>query len=317
MSQSTALAAARLLRDALLDHGAAAVSSPWTGRVGGVSIELQEGRGPKPDPWHCRTFVAHLNHHTASATITPDRLTPALWICKNGRTDLQGPLCGGYGGGDFVYRIITMGWANHPGLGGPAEFAGRVVPQDNGRPYLFGTEWDWPGLLSTPWPDAYLEWMARCNAGVLDWLGVPAHGQGEHKDPWAPDRKVDRRLITRAQSIADTRRVWAAPLEDDMTPDECEAAVRRVLGFAAGANLKRPFGQADGNEDFYATLLGNQQGAANVLNAVRGLVSAVRASTDLQGDDEASVLAALSGVELRLAAKVDQTHPQPEPAPGP
>jgi hypothetical protein len=230
MSRSTALDAARHLRDSLLDHGAGRVVSPFTQRTGGVSIELQMGRGPSADPWHARTHVAHLNHHTASATITPSRLTPSLYICKNGRSGLQGPLCNGYGGGDFYYRILTLGWANHPGLGGPANFAGKVVPKDNGRPYLFGTEWDWPGLLSTPWPDAYEEWMARCNAGILDWMGRPAEAQGEHKDPWAPDRKVDRRMISRAQSISRTRLVWGTePIQEDPMAAFTEADIRRFV----------------------------------------------------------------------------------------
>lgn len=211
-SSTTAAQAAAVLRDSLMDHGAGKVVSPFSGQTGGVSIELQVGRGPSSDPWHAKTYVASLNHHTASATISSSRMTPALSVCKNGRTDLQGPLCNGYGGGDFVYRIITLGWANHPGLGGPATFAGVTVPQDNGRPYLWGTEWDWDG--TSTWPDAYKEWMARCNAGILDWLGRPADSQGEHKDPWAPARKIDRNQITRSESIVRTRTVWGTTVPE-------------------------------------------------------------------------------------------------------
>jgi hypothetical protein len=302
MSQATALAVARELRMALLDHGAGKIVSPFTKRVGGVSIELMEGRGPKGDTWHCKTHVAHLNHHTAGPTITADRLTPILYICKHGRSDLQGPICNGYGGGDFIYRIITLGWANHPGLGGPATFAGKTVPKDNGRPYLFGTEWDWPGLLSTPWPSEYVEWMHRCNAGILDWLDRPADAQGEHKDPWAPDRKVDRRLITRTQSVDGTRRVWnltTAPTEeDDVTPAEVEAAIRKVLRLP-DSGLAVPYGQAH-NGNLAVNLTGMGQGQTNALGAVRAAVAAVQADQAVSGEREEKALALLAEIEADL-----------------
>lgn len=57
MSQSSALDAARQLRDSLLDHGAGRVVSPFTKRTGGVSIELQIGRGPR------------VRRHAASAAV--------------------------------------------------------------------------------------------------------------------------------------------------------------------------------------------------------------------------------------------------------
>ena len=86
---NNSLVTAARMKEALLDHGAGKVVSPYTGRPGGVSIELRPGRGTGGQ------FLARLHHHTASAKISPTRLTPALSICKFGRSDLQGPLCNG------------------------------------------------------------------------------------------------------------------------------------------------------------------------------------------------------------------------------
>lgn len=210
--------AANALKTSLLDHGVGNVRSPFTGKIGGVSIELQVGKGPAASPWHNDRFIAHLNHHTAGPH---SGLTPSLSVCKLGRSDLEGPLCNGYGGRDFYYRIITFGYANHPGLGGPAMFGKNMVPKDNGRPYLWGTEWEHDGVSA--WLDEQYEWMARANAGILDFLGVGAEAQGEHKDPWAPHRKPDRNIITRDQSIARTRLVWnTTPEVDDMPFTEAQ-----------------------------------------------------------------------------------------------
>lgn len=223
------------LRASLLDHGVASVRSPFTGKMGGVSIELQVGKGPSSSPWSNDRFIGHLNHHTAGPR---SGLTPSLSVCKLGRSDLEGPLCNGYGGRDFIYRIITLGYANHPGLGGPAAFGNHMVPKDNGRPYLWGTEWDHDGV--SPWLDEQLEWMARANAGILDWLGVGPEAQGEHKDPWAPRRKPDRNIITRAQSIARTKLVWNNSQEEEDMPFT-DAQIQALAEKGAEAALRKRY----------------------------------------------------------------------------
>ena len=205
MSQALALAAAQELRTALLDHG-----------VKAVSIELQVGRGPASGAnWWCPTFAAALSHHIVSRRSSG--LTPGLALVKRGRTGLVGPLCNAYGGFDEVSRIITMGWANHPGQGGPTDFAGQVVPKDNGRPYLFGTEFE-GGLDEADWTDEFHEFMARHNAGVLDWLGRPVEAHGEHLT-WAPQRKIDRLHYTTGSGQDRIRAVLAgAPAAHSPAP---------------------------------------------------------------------------------------------------
>jgi hypothetical protein len=178
-----------------------------------VSIELRIGR-PNIDgsDWWTRKHVS-MNHHTAGPAAG---LTPTLSLVKNGRSDLPGPLANGYGGRDHVYRIITMGLANHPGLGGPLTVAGFTVPKDAARASCWGTEWEHTGV--DPWPADMRDFMARSNAALLEWMDRPVEASIEHKT-WAPDRKIDRNTYT-AEKGQDEVRAYLASLEDDMTPAE-------------------------------------------------------------------------------------------------
>lgn len=175
MSQSEAVARAQRLREALLDYG-----------VRQVSIELVKGRGS--GGWSDTRFVGTLGHHIVSRRSQGN--TPFLKLVKVGRPDLPGPLCNGYGGFDEIARIICMGWANHPGAGGPAVVEAGTIPANNGRPYLFGWEFE-GGVDPKDWPDSFRVFMARCLAGTLAWLGRTERSHLEHKT-WAPTRKVDR-----------------------------------------------------------------------------------------------------------------------------
>lgn len=179
-ASASAMADAQSLRVALLDWG-----------VPAVSIELQPGAGGSG--WHTRTFRRVLGHHTVSRP--SNGLTPVLGLCKGGRTDLVGPLCNGYGGYDRVARILCMAWANHPGAGGPWPGPGGTVPKDNGRPYVFG--WEFEGGIE-PWTDAMHTFMAQCLGASAQWMGQSLECVGEHGDPWAKGRKIDRLGYTAA-----------------------------------------------------------------------------------------------------------------------
>lgn len=197
MSYAVALEKARQLRESLLDHG-----------VRKVSIELQPGRGPAGDPWYCPTFVRPMSHHIVSTR--SQGLTPGLALVKKGRADLAGPLCNAYGGFDMVTRIISMGWANHPGAGGPIDLAGVRIPANNGRPYFFGTEFE-GGVRESDWTDEFREYMGRHNAGVSAWLGSPAEGHAEHRT-WT-SRKVDRLGYTTEDGRREVAKYLHAPRE--------------------------------------------------------------------------------------------------------
>ena len=220
MTLTAATAAANQLRIALLDNG-----------VRAVSLELMEGAGGSG--WGVAPFKRGLGHHIVSRP--PG--TPGLALVKRGRTDLAGPLCNGYGGYDLIARIITMSWANHPGLGGPWTVPGwGTVPLNNGRPYIFG--WEFEGGIE-PYTDDMHDFMARCGAGTLDWLGslpgnpgpAPLECWGEHKT-WAPGRKIDRLGYTTESGRARIAAVrGTTPTEDDdMNADQ----VRLLQGAANG-----------------------------------------------------------------------------------
>ncbi len=232
--RTLALERARILKGALLLHG-----------VPEVSIELQEGRPTNGDPWNACNPIGETSHHIASRP-TPAYPTPGLSLVKNGRSDLPGPLANGTAGVDLVYRILTMGLANHPGFGGPLTLYGPAgafsIPKDVGRPYLWGTEYEggyddevWDATYTNQRKDVsmtFREFMGRCNAGLTYGIWL-INGKGhqpvlgddysgyhtEHKT-WAPGRKPDR-LNYSTESGRSEAAIYYQPQEDDMpTPED-------------------------------------------------------------------------------------------------
>lgn len=230
MTLSSAQAAANQLRTALLDNG-----------VRRVSIELQQGVAGSD--WGVAPFKRGMGHHIAS--YPPG--TPGLGLVKRGRTGanaLTGPLANGYGGFDLTARILTLGWANHPGAGGPWSVPSwGTVPRDNGRPYIFGWEFE-GGYL--PYTDEMHDFMARCGAGTLDWLGTlpgnpgpaPLECWGEHKEPWAPGRKVDRIGYTAASGRARIAAVRGTTPQEDELNNSQELLLKNAKDDAWGANQR-------------------------------------------------------------------------------
>jgi hypothetical protein len=198
VSREAALVRARGLRDHLQDFGVP------------VSIELQTGRS---GGWNGLYPYANLGHHVASRASQGD--TPFLWLVKEGRSDVPGPLCNGYLGFDGVARLITMDWANHPGEGGPWTVPGVTIPQNNGRPYIFGWECE-GGYELSDWPRDHRWTMARCFAATLRWMGRDERSHGEHGNPWAKDRKVDR--LYYYQHLGEARAEIAALLSNSSQP---------------------------------------------------------------------------------------------------
>jgi hypothetical protein len=175
-----------------------------------TSIELITGRS---GGWNGLKPVANLGHHVASRR--SQGLTPFLHLVKVGRSDLSGPLANGYGGFDQVARIITMDWANHPGEGGPWTVPGVTIPANNGRPYIFGWEME-GGFTLDDWPTDHREFHARCFAATLKWMGRDERSHGEHGNPWAAGRKVDR--IWYYQHLVEARAEIRQFLQEDDMP---------------------------------------------------------------------------------------------------
>jgi hypothetical protein len=253
--RDTALKRAKAFREVLLDHGVPEVG------IGG----LLPGRPGPADPWNGLDPVGELSHHIASFP-TPENPTPGLALVRQGRPDLDGPLCNGTAGVDLVYRIVTLGWANHSGFGGPYTFRGPLgaftVPRDNGRPYLWGTEYE-GGFSEAVWDRTYTnrrtgkkmtfrEFMGRCNAGIAEaiWLpGISSRGRygdikpgmdlsgyhGEHKT-WAPTRKIDRLGYTTESGRAEIRKFNKE--EDDMFEPEDRQTLKDIKAAVVAGNAR-------------------------------------------------------------------------------
>lgn len=192
------------------------------------SIELRSGRGD--DPWAVPAKYLRMHHHTATWYRPGGNLTPALEIVKNGRSDVIGPLANGYGGFDRVYRIICMGLANHPGLGGPITIDGVFVPKDSARGPTWGTEFE-GGYQQWGEIPGMLEFMGRADNALAEY-GVwgrarPLTSQMEHKT-WAPTRKIDRLNFTRASGIELTNRWHGASSEPEKEEEEDMRTVVRL-----------------------------------------------------------------------------------------
>ncbi len=237
--RTLAIERAQILRGFILEAGAPE-----------VSIEIQDGRPASGDTYNACRPVAGTSHHIASRP-TVANPTPGLALVKGGRSDLGPPLANGTAGMDLVYRILCMGYANHPGFGGPLTVTGPcgtyVIPKDNGRAYLWGTEYE-GGYDEAVWDATYTnkrtgksmtyrEFMGRCNAGIVRGIwAINGHGrtpaagvdlsgyQTEHKT-WAPGRKPDRLGYTTESGRDEVRQyanqedevsaadVWAHPIE--------------------------------------------------------------------------------------------------------
>jgi hypothetical protein len=231
-----ALAKARALKAVLLAHG-----------VPEVSIELQSGRPSPHGVWDALFVVSEFSHHTVSER--SDGLTPVLALCKRGRSDVPGPLCNGYGGWDLCYRILTFGYGNHPGAGGPLTVPALsggtfTIPRDSARRYAWGTEWE-GGIRSSEWDHALRnprtgarmtmrEFMGRSNAALRAYHRIIHHA--EHST-WT-SRKIDRRGYTAATGTAELLRYQME--EDDMpfTESELRAIVREESQKAAAAAVR-------------------------------------------------------------------------------
>lgn len=318
MSRDQAMVEAKRLKSLLEKHGVKA------------SIELQVGRANRTgwgDDWYSRK-VGIMNHHTAGSA---RGLTPSLSVVKNGRPRLPGPLCNGFGGRDLVYRIITMGLANHPGQGGPMTLDGYRIPKDSARHVLWGTEWEHDGR--SPWTSEMREFMGRANNALLEWMARPVSVSIEHKT-WAGSRKPDRYRYDAADGQAEIR-AWTPkpapkpapkPEEDDLMAMS-EADRKKLIDDIGAECAERVWSTPFNDPAFYdpkTKRYGRQQTAAvrlnyanhaiyQVLKKMGDLAKLVAAEGMSQAERQAQVDKILAGVKDML--ENDEPDPAP-PSPG-
>lgn len=205
-----------------------------------VSIELMPGTR-KAYGWLVPPgqFRVEMSHHIVSARHMG--LTPFLALVKKGRPDVIGPLCNGYMGFDGVYRIITMGVANHPGAGGPMLAGEFIIAKDTAAYYSWGTEYE-GGLNPEDWTPFFKAKMAAANAGIIDYLHhrnpkVTDACHAEHST-WAPGRKGDRLHYTRGMGIQEIKAHRAGFVIGEAYTVEYIKEIQRLLNLVMGTSLR-------------------------------------------------------------------------------
>ncbi|NUH35254.1 N-acetylmuramoyl-L-alanine amidase [Streptomyces samsunensis] len=160
---ATPLTAAKLLA-ALKVEGVRVVE------VGSWRTHNRNSKGP----WGPMNGV--MIHHTVTSGTQS-----SVDLCRNGYTDLPGPLCHGVIDKDGVVHLVGYGRANHAGGGDPTVLA-RVVAEDYGtRPpkptrgnlngvdsnrHFYGFECINLGNGKDPWTEAQLEAIERVGAAI-------------------------------------------------------------------------------------------------------------------------------------------------------
>lgn len=128
-----------------------------------------------------------LCHHTA--TRQPGN-NPSLWIVRDGRPDVSGPLSQLVLGRDGTWYVVAAGRANHAGKG----VWNKMENVGNG--YSIGIEAENNGLSQIepkngePWPEVQLDSYARGCAVILKYCKLPLTECLGHKE-YAPKRKID------------------------------------------------------------------------------------------------------------------------------
>ncbi|WHX19838.1 N-acetylmuramoyl-L-alanine amidase [Streptomyces malaysiensis subsp. malaysiensis] len=126
-------------------------------------------------------------------------------ICRDGYTDLPGPLCHGVIAKDGVVHLVGYGRANHAGSGDDdvlqAVIAERALPADNeantdGNRRFYGFECENLGDGHDPWPTAQLEAIEKVSAAICRAHGWTERSVIGHLE-WQPG-KVDPRGFTMA-----------------------------------------------------------------------------------------------------------------------
>ncbi|MFF8956796.1 N-acetylmuramoyl-L-alanine amidase [Streptomyces sp. NPDC014894] len=172
---------AKSFLDALRDEGLTVVE------VGDWRTHNRNSKGPW-GPVH-----GVMIHHTVT-----QGTANSVALCRNGRSDLPGPLCHGVIAKDGTVHLVGYGRANHAGLGDDevlrAVIAEKGLPSDNeantdGNRHFYGFECVNLGDGRDPWPEAQLEAIARASAAICRHHGWTSRSVIGHKE-WQPG-KVD------------------------------------------------------------------------------------------------------------------------------
>ena len=126
-------------------------------------------------------------HHTATSAKAVGNM-PTLSVLKNGRADLEGPLCQIGLGKDGTCYIVAAGRANHAGAG-----SWRGI--ETGNLSFIGIEAENPGGPDDSWPDVQMDAYVRVVAALLRRIGATPAMCCAHREYALPKgRKSDPRF---------------------------------------------------------------------------------------------------------------------------
>ncbi|MGW0671117.1 N-acetylmuramoyl-L-alanine amidase [Streptomyces sp. NPDC002746] len=143
-------------------------------------------------------------HHTVTKGTAA-----TVQLCRDGHSDLPGPLCHGVIAKDGRVHLVGYGRANHAGLGDGdvlrAVIAEKSLPPDNeadtdGNRHFYGFECENLGDGKDPWPDVQLEAIEKAAAAICRHHGWTSKSVIGHLE-WQPG-KVDPRGFTMADMRA-------------------------------------------------------------------------------------------------------------------
>ncbi|MFI1869233.1 N-acetylmuramoyl-L-alanine amidase [Streptomyces jumonjinensis] len=132
-------------------------------------------------------------HHTVT-----QGTANSVALCRDGRSDLPGPLCHGVIAKDGAVHLVGYGRANHAGLGDDdvlnAVIAEQSLPADNeantdGNRHFYGFECINLGNGADPWPEVQQEAIAKAAAAICRHHGWSERSVIGHKE-WQPG-KID------------------------------------------------------------------------------------------------------------------------------
>lgn len=143
-------------------------------------------------------------HHTVTKGTAA-----TVQLCRDGHSDLPGPLCHGVVAKDGRVHLVGYGRANHAGLGDDdvlrAVVAEKSLPPDNeantdGNRHFYGFECENLGDGKDPWPDVQLEAIEKVAAAICRHHGWTSKSVIGHLE-WQPG-KTDPRGFTMADMRA-------------------------------------------------------------------------------------------------------------------
>lgn len=147
-----------------------------------VSLHPRWQENKRPYGFYPRAILCH---HTASGSSSGN--FGSEYTVVNGRPpSLPGPLCQFLLGRNGEVKIISNGYANHAGYGGPA--AG--MPENAGNSYSWGIEAENNGL-GEPWSREQMNAYYRLCAALMDYSNIKDVSRVIGHKEWAPGRKPD------------------------------------------------------------------------------------------------------------------------------